>query len=123
MAQLAHVPYGVLFRGGSDGIIRTKFIEENLLDAVIRLPSNLFYRASIPASILIFKTNRKDKSVFFIDASRECQDLKNQNRLTKENIDKIISTYRKKKESKNIPISLLEQKLLKMNTILMFRDM
>ena len=52
------VPHGVLFRGGTEGIIRTKFIEENLLDAVIGLPSNLFYGTGIPTAILIFKRNR-----------------------------------------------------------------
>lgn len=91
------VPHGVLFRGASEGAIRTKLIEENLLDAVIGLPANLFYGTGIPTAILIFKRNRKDKSVLFIDASREFQDLKNQNKLTKENIDKIVSTYRSRK--------------------------
>jgi len=91
------VPHGVLFRGGTEGIIRTKFIEENLLDAVIGLPSNLFYGTGIPTAILIFKRNRKDKSVLFIDASNEFQDGKNQNKLTKENIDKVVSTYCKRK--------------------------
>ncbi|POB13850.1 type I restriction-modification system subunit M [Halobacteriovorax sp. DA5] len=90
------VPHGVLFRGSSEGKIRQSLIEENLLDAVVGLPSNLFYGTGIPAAILIFKKGRKDKSVFFIDASREYQDGKNQNTLRSKDIDKIVSTYQKR---------------------------
>jgi len=63
------VPHGVLFRGSSEGKIRQQLIEENLLDAVIGLPPNLFYGTGIPAAILIFKRQKADKSVLFIDAS------------------------------------------------------
>lgn len=90
------VPHGVLFRGSSEGVIRTKLIEENLLDAIIGLPSNLFYGTGIPTAILLFKRKKKDKSVLFIDASREYQEGKNQNKLTQENIKKIVSTYKKR---------------------------
>lgn len=87
------VPHGVLFRGSSEGAIRQKLIEENLLDAVIGLPEKLFFGTGIPAAILIFKKNKPDNSVLFIDASRECKAGKNQNVLTDENIEKILSTY------------------------------
>lgn len=90
------VPHGVLFRGSSEGQIRTKLIEENLLDAVIGLPPNLFFGTGIPAAILLFKKNKKDKSVFFIDASREFQDGKNQNILRSSDIEKIVATYKKR---------------------------
>lgn len=88
------VAHGVLFRGSSEGKIRQQFIEENLLDAVIGLPSNLFYGTGIPAAVLVFKSNRPDTNVLFIDASREYQDLKNQNKLRQSDIDKIVATYR-----------------------------
>lgn len=88
------VPHGVLFRGAAEGRIRRKLIEENLLDAVIGLPEKLFYGTGIPAAILIFKKSRKDKNVLFIDASREYQDGKNRNYLTREHLDKIITTYK-----------------------------
>lgn len=88
------VPHGVLFRGSSEGKIREKLINENLLDAVIGLPEKLFYGTGIPAAILIFKKQKSDDSVFFIDASREFKSGKNQNNLTEENIAKIIATYR-----------------------------
>lgn len=87
------VPHGVLFRGSSEGAIRQKLIEENLLDAVIGLPEKLFFGTGIPAAILIFKKNKPDSSVLFIDASRECKAGKNQNVLTDENIEKILATY------------------------------
>lgn len=88
------VPHGVLFRGSSEGKIREKLINENLLDAVIGLPEKLFYGTGIPAAILIFKKRKSDDSVLFIDASREFKSGKNQNNLTEENIAKIIETYR-----------------------------
>lgn len=88
------VPHGVLFRGSSEGKIREKLINENLLDAVIGLPEKLFYGTGIPAAILIFKKQKSDDSVLFIDASREFKSGKNQNNLTEDNIAKIVETYR-----------------------------
>ncbi|WEQ54200.1 type I restriction-modification system subunit M (plasmid) [Komagataeibacter nataicola] len=92
------VPHGVLFRGSSEGKIRQKLIEENLLDAVIGLPEKLFFGTGIPAAILIFRKDRKTKDVLFIDASREFKAGKNQNVLTEENITKIVDTYRARKD-------------------------
>ena len=88
------VPHGVLFRGGSEGRIRQQLIEENLLDAVIGLPENLFYGTGIPAAILIFRRDKSDDSVFFIDASREYEQGVNQNRLRTQDRAKIVATYR-----------------------------
>ncbi len=87
------VPHGVLFRGSSEGKIRQKLIEENLLDAVIGLPQNLFFGTGIPAAILIFKHGRKTKDVLFIDASKEFESGKNQNKLRSTDIEKIYNTY------------------------------
>lgn len=91
------VPHGVLFRGAAEGRIRQQFIDENLLDAVIGLPSNLFFGTGIPAAILVFKKGRKKKDILFIDASREYEDGKNQSRLRQQDIDKIMDTYLKRK--------------------------
>jgi len=88
------LPHGVLFRGANEGKIRQKLIEENLLDAVIGLPANLFYGTSIPACILVFKKNRANEDVLFIDASKEFEKGKNQNSLTEQNIKKIVATYK-----------------------------
>jgi type I restriction enzyme M protein len=88
------VPHGVLFRGSTEKDIRQKLIDENLLDAVIGLPEKLFFGTGIPAAILIFKKQKIDNNVLFIDASREFKSGKNQNQLTEENIQKIVDTYR-----------------------------
>ena len=88
------VPHGVLFRGSSEGKIRQQLIEENVLDTVIGLPEKLFFGTGIPAAILLFKKHKTDKKVLFIDASREFKSGKNQNQLTRDNIQKIIETYK-----------------------------
>ncbi len=90
-------PHGVLFRGSSEGVIRQKLVEENLLDAVIGLPEKLFYGTGIPAAILVLRKNKKDKNVLFIDASREFVSGKNQNALADEIIAKVIKTYKARK--------------------------
>jgi type I restriction enzyme M protein len=91
------VPHGVLFRGAAEGKIRKQLIDENLLDVVIGLPEKLFFGTGIPAAILIFRRNKSDKDVMFIDASREYNDGKNQNQLTEANVAKIIKTHKMRK--------------------------
>ena len=88
------VPHGVLFRGGAEGKIRQQLIEENLLEAVIGLPANLFYGTGIPAAIVLYNKGKKTKDVLFIDASREFEDGKNQNRLRETDIEKIVATFK-----------------------------
>lgn len=93
------LPHGALFRSGAEGVIRRYIIEkQNYLDAVIGLPSNLFYGTGIPATILVFKKNREDDDILFIDASKDFEKVKNQNKLTDENIKKIFETYKNRKE-------------------------
>lgn len=89
------VPHGVLFRGASEGKIRQQTVEENLVEAVIGLPANLFYGTGIPAAIAIFNKAKATTDVLFIDASREFENGKNQNRLRDEDIDHIVTTYRR----------------------------
>ena len=98
------VPHGVLFRGGAEGRIRRALIEENLLDAVIGLPGNLFPTTSIPVAILVFDRARekggarqKCQDVLFIDASRDFQPGKNQNALLDAHMARILATFRKRK--------------------------
>ncbi|AUR00789.1 type I restriction-modification system subunit M [Phaeobacter inhibens] len=86
------VPHGVLFRGSSEGKIRQKLIEENLLDAVIGLPEKLFFGTGIPAAILLFRKSKADDSVLFVDASREFEAGTNQNALTPAHLEKITAT-------------------------------
>lgn len=94
------LPHGVLFRGASEGKIRKNIIDNNLLDTVIGLPANLFYGTSIPTAVLVFKgrESRRTKDILFIDASSEFVKGKNQNKLSPENIDKIIETYEKRED-------------------------
>ena len=91
------VPHGVLFRGGQEGKIREAVIRENLLDAVIGLPANLFFGTGIPAALTIFDKSRKPgRKVLFIDAGREFEQSTNQNRLRPQDIKKIVTTFRKR---------------------------
>lgn len=101
------VPHGVLFRGAAEGRIRQKLIEENLLDAVIGLPGNLFPSTGIPVAILIFDRSREKggvnesrKDVLFVDASSKdhYQAGKNQNILLDEHLDKIVAAVTARKE-------------------------
>jgi type I restriction enzyme M protein len=87
------VPNGVLFRGSSEGAIRQKLVEENLLDAVIGLPDKLFFGTGIPAAILVLRKKKVDTDVLFIDASRNYEDGTNQNRLSEDNLLKIFSAF------------------------------
>jgi type I restriction enzyme M protein len=101
------VPHGVLFRGGAEGVIRQKLIEDNFLEAVIGLPPNLFFGTGIPAAILVFNKGRKswdkakskrDSHILFIDASREFEAGKSQNHLRNLDIAKIVDTFKSFKE-------------------------
>ena len=88
------VPHGVLFRGSSEGKIRQRLIEENLLEGVVGLPANLFFGTGIPAALLFFNQVKNDNKVFFIDASRDYEEGKNQNRLRSQDIEKIVQTWK-----------------------------
>ncbi len=101
----AVAPHGVLFRGAAEERIRKRVVDENLLDAVIGLPENLFYGTSIPACILVFKKNRSKSDVLFIDASGKDEDGNNrfkkekkQNVLEQKHIDAIIKAFRDRRD-------------------------
>jgi type I restriction enzyme M protein len=104
------VPHGVLFRGSSEGKIRQKTIEENLLEAVIGLPANLFFGTGIPAAILVFNKGKVSNSnVLFIDASQHYEAAKNQNKLRESDINHIVNTYWDFQEGKFQP-GVVEEK-------------
>ena len=90
------LPHGVLFRGGSEGVIRKKLLKDGSIYAVIGMPANLFFGTSIPTTVIILKKNRTSREVLFIDASKEFEKGKNQNKLTEENITKIVETYKRR---------------------------
>ncbi|MCQ1769559.1 type I restriction-modification system subunit M [Neorhizobium galegae] len=95
------VPHGVLFRGGAEGVIRKALIEENLLDAVIGLPANLFTSTGIPVAILVFDRSREEgganevrKDILFIDASKDFTPSKTQNLMDESHVARVLETYR-----------------------------
>lgn len=94
------VPHGVLFRGGAEGRIRQTLIEENLLDAVVGLPANLFTTTGIPVAILVFDRSREQggpnearRDILFIDASKEFINSKTQNVMDESHVTKVLETY------------------------------
>lgn len=93
------MPPGVLYRGSAEKQIRTYLIEDkNYLDAIIGLPSNIFYGTTIPTCILVFKKCREDSNnILFIDASNEFKKAKSKNFLTDKHVEKIVNVYKNRK--------------------------
>ena len=92
------VPHGVLFRGAAEGKIRKGFIEDDLIEAVIGLPQNLFYGTGIPAAILVLnkaKSEERKNKILFIDGSNDFVKEGNKNKLREEDIEKIITAFDK----------------------------
>ena len=89
---------GIMYRGGAEQKIRKYLIDNNFVDCVIQLPSNLFFGTSIATCILVLKKGKKDSSTLFIDASNECIKVTNNNRLTQENLDNIVAEYTSRSE-------------------------
>jgi type I restriction enzyme M protein len=92
------LPHGVLFRGGAEKRIRTKLLKDGHIDTVIGLPPNLFFSTGIPVCILVLKKCKKFDDVLFINASEHFEKGKRQNKLRREDIDKIVDTYQYRKE-------------------------
>jgi type I restriction enzyme M protein len=92
------LPHGVLFRGGSEERIRTKLLKDGHIDTVIGLPANLFFSTGIPVCILVLKKCKKFDDVLFINAASHFEKGKRQNYLLPENIEKIVGTYRERRE-------------------------
>ena len=88
------LPHGVLFRGGAEATIREKLINDDNIDCIIGLPSNLFFSTGIPVCIIVLKKCRKSSDVLFINAAECFEKGKKQNVLLPEHIDKIVETYR-----------------------------
>nr|DAS29844.1 MAG TPA: N-6 DNA Methylase [Caudoviricetes sp.] len=107
------LPHGVLFRGQAEGDIRENLIKNNLLDAVIGLPSNLFTNTGIPVCILVFKKNRVNKDILFIDAQKDFIKDKSKNIMTSEHVLKVIDTYNNRsdieKYSRKVSIYEIEE--------------
>lgn len=84
---------GIMYRGGAEKKIRQYLVDNNFIDCIIQLPDNLFYGTSIATCIMVLKKSKSENSTLFIDASKECKKVTNNNKLTDENIDNIVSLF------------------------------
>lgn len=84
---------GIMYRGGAEKKIRKYLIDNNFVDTIIQLPDNLFFGTSIATDIMVLKKNKKDNNVLFIDATKECVKVTNNNKLSDENIDNIVNEF------------------------------
>ena len=84
---------GIMYRGGAEQKIRKYLIDNNYVDCIIQLPSNLFFGTSIATCIMVMKKNKVDNKTLFIDATNECIKVTNNNKLTPENIDRIVDAF------------------------------
>lgn len=89
---------GIMYRGGAEQKIRKYLVDNNFIDCIIQLPSNLFFGTSIATCIMVLKKGKTDNKVLFIDASSECVKVTNNNKLTPENINKIVDTFAQREE-------------------------
>ncbi len=92
---------GIMYRGGAEQKIRKYLIDNNYVDCVIQLPANLFFGTSIATCIMVLKKGKEDNRTLFIDASAECIKVTNNNRLTAENLDRIVSVFTSREEIKH----------------------
>jgi type I restriction enzyme M protein len=92
---------GIMYRGGAEQKIRKYLVDNNFVDCVIQLPSNLFYGTSIATCIMVMKKNKNDNQTLFIDASNECVKVTNNNKLTPINIERIVDTFANREEVKH----------------------
>ena len=91
---------GIMYRGGAEQKIRKYLVDNNFVDCVIQLPSNLFYGTSIATCIMVLKKSKTDNKILFIDASKEFIKVTNNNKLTEENISKIVGEFTSREEVK-----------------------
>lgn len=89
---------GVLYRGGAEKKIRQYLVDNNFIDCIIQLPSNLFFGTSIATCIMVLKKNKIDSKTLFIDATKECIKVTNNNKLTPDNIARIVDTFAARRE-------------------------
>ena len=89
---------GIMYRGGAEKKIRKYLVDNNFVDCIIQLPSNLFFGTNIATCIMVLKKGKTDNKTLFIDATNECIKVTNNNKLTPENIDKIVDTFAKREE-------------------------
>ena len=91
---------GVMYRGGAEQKIRKYLIDNNYVECIIQLPDNLFFGTSIATCIMVLKKSKIENSTLFLDASKECVKVTNNNKLTEENIQNILNAYKERKDKK-----------------------
>lgn len=89
---------GIMYRGGAEQKIRKYLVENNYVDCIIQLPANLFFGTSIATCIMVMKKGKPDNKVMFIDATDGCIKVTNNNRLTEENIQRIVEVFTKRED-------------------------
>ena len=89
---------GIFYRGGAEQKIRRYLVDNNFIECIIQLPDNLFFGTSIATCIMVLKKSKKDNNILFIDASKECVKVTNNNKLTDENIDNIVKIFTDRKD-------------------------
>ena len=89
-----------MYRGGAEKKIRQYMVDNNYIDCIIQLPSNLFFGTSIATCIMVMKKGKKDNNILFIDATNECIKVTNNNKLTDTNIDNIVKWFSERKDVK-----------------------
>ena len=92
---------GIMYRSGAEQKIRKYLVDNNFVDCIIQLPSNLFFGTSIATCIMVMKRGKADNKTLFIDASKECVKVTNNNRLTAENVNNIVAEYTSREEKKH----------------------
>lgn len=92
---------GIMYRGGAEQKIRRYLVDNNFIDCIIQLPSNLFFGATISTCIMVMKKGKTDNKILFIDASKECIKVTNNNKLTPENINRIVGAYTKREDEEH----------------------
>jgi len=112
------MPHGVLFRGGAEGAIRQCLVTQDQLEAIIGLPTNLFYSTSIPACLLIFRATKppeRKATVLFVDGSARFTKGRNQNQLSRDDVETIVAAYRTGEGDESVPTRLVEHAEIKEN--------
>ena len=89
---------GIMYRGGAEQKIRKYLVDNNFIDCIIQLPSNLFFGTSIATCIMVLKKGKADNRTLFIDATGECIKVTNNNKLTQANMDRIVETFAQRRE-------------------------
>lgn len=102
---------GIMYRGGAEQKIRKYLIDNNFVDCIIQLPENLFYGTPIATCIMVLKKSKSENSTLFIDVSKECIKITNNNKLSPTNIENIINIYTSREEKKHMSVCVSNDKI------------